>query len=69
MLKDMSGTYAAGLTSFAFFTGSICIVLLEYGASWQECPRLLELALPSSAKRTVQLDQAQCLVLLRSYEV
>jgi MFS transporter, NNP family, nitrate/nitrite transporter len=35
MLKDASGTYAAGLACFAFCTAGICILLLEFGVRWK----------------------------------
>ena len=35
LLKDVSGTYAAGLACFAFCTAGICILLLEFGVQWK----------------------------------
>ena len=35
MLKDLTGTYAAGLACFAFFTAAICVLLLEFGVRWK----------------------------------
>jgi len=35
MLKDASGTYAAGLACFALCTVGICILLLEFGVQWK----------------------------------
>jgi MFS transporter, NNP family, nitrate/nitrite transporter len=35
LLKDLTGTYAAGLACFALFTAAICILLLEFGVRWK----------------------------------
>lgn len=35
MLKDLTGTYATGLASFALCTAGICILLLEFGVRWK----------------------------------
>jgi NNP family nitrate/nitrite transporter-like MFS transporter len=34
MLKDLTGTYAAGLACFALCTAAICMLLLEFGVRW-----------------------------------
>lgn len=34
MLKDLTGTYAAGLACFALCAAFICILLLEFGVRW-----------------------------------
>ena len=34
MLKDLTGTYAAGLACFALCNACICVLLLEFGVSW-----------------------------------
>lgn len=34
-LKDVTGTYAAGLACFAVFTAGICMLLLEFGVRWK----------------------------------
>jgi len=35
MLKDLTGTYAAGLAFFALCTAAICMLLLEFGVRWK----------------------------------
>lgn len=35
MLKDLTGTYAAGLACFALCTAGICVLLLEFGVRWK----------------------------------
>ena len=35
MLKDITGTYAAGIACFAFCTATICMLLLEFGMRWK----------------------------------
>ncbi|UWZ86908.1 nitrate/nitrite transporter [Occallatibacter riparius] len=35
MLKDLTGTYAAGIACFAFCTATICMLLLEFGIRWK----------------------------------
>lgn len=35
ILKDVSGTYAAGLACFALCTVGICILLLDFGVRWK----------------------------------
>jgi len=35
MLKDLTGTYAAGLACFALCTAAICMLLLEFGVRWK----------------------------------
>ena len=35
MLKDLTGSYAAGLACFALCSAGMCIVLLEFGVRWK----------------------------------
>lgn len=35
LLKDLTGTYAAGLACFAVCTAGICVLLLEFGVRWK----------------------------------
>jgi MFS transporter, NNP family, nitrate/nitrite transporter len=35
MLKDLTGSYAAGLACFALCTAGMCMVLLEFGVRWK----------------------------------
>lgn len=35
MLKDLTGTYAAGLACFGLCTAAICMLLLEFGVRWK----------------------------------
>ena len=35
MLKDVTGTYAAGLGCFALCTAGMCVLLLEFGVRWK----------------------------------
>jgi NNP family nitrate/nitrite transporter-like MFS transporter len=35
VLKDLTGTYAAGLACFALCTAGICVLLLEFGVRWK----------------------------------